>query len=58
MHHNTALKIYYADPSYTSELAELIGKDMGLEKHIGTYRDLKRPTTQKQLITLLKLMSS
>jgi len=70
------LRIYYADPSYTSKLAELIGKDMGLdkhttsayilaliylgltlEKHIETYRDLKRSTTQKQLITL-RLLST
>ncbi len=27
------LKIYYVNPSYTSKLAELIGKDIGLDKH-------------------------
>ncbi|OYT46626.1 MAG: hypothetical protein B6U85_07360 [Desulfurococcales archaeon ex4484_42] len=67
------LRVYYANPAYTSRLAELIAKNLGLDRHTASayilaleylglnpkeaYQNLQRPTTQKLLTTLRSLES-
>ena len=59
MQHDMDSKTYYANPAYTSELAEVVARELGLDRHTtsayilalehlglnpkATYQNLQRP---------------
>ena len=47
-------KVYLVDPSYTSKIGEMLGKDLGLDRHVASAYMLALKTLQPQVFKILK----